>query len=77
MLYFKYIILLIDNEMYDVSRNRVVLESYTDENRVIKNGVFIVEKITSDDRGYVTCVGEDLASNQSSQDKCMVRVKGE
>lgn len=64
------------NEMYDVSRNRVVLESYTDENRVIKNGVFIVENITGDDRGYVTCVGEDLASNQSSQDKCMVRVKG-
>lgn len=68
--------MLLENETYDVSRDRVILENYTEENRVIRNGVFIVEGITNDDRGIVTCIGEDLLTGQSYQDNCMVRVKG-
>lgn len=54
----------------------MILENYTEDDRVIRNGVFIVEKITNDDRGFVVCVGEDIMTGQSYQDSCMVRIKG-
>lgn len=63
------------NETYDISRGRVILENYTDEGKVIENGVFIVENIQEDDRGNVTCVGEDLYSHETDEDNSMIRIR--
>uniref|UniRef100_V5GVB3 Basigin n=1 Tax=Anoplophora glabripennis TaxID=217634 RepID=V5GVB3_ANOGL len=71
VLYWKY-----KNESYSVSGSNVILENYTHEGKVIRNGVFIIEKISDNDKGEVTCIGEDIATGQSVQDTCRVRVKG-
>ncbi|KAJ8955910.1 hypothetical protein NQ318_005458 [Aromia moschata] len=63
------------NETYDESRERVKLESYTDDGRVIENGVFIIEDVVMEDRGNVTCVGEDSYTLFSVNDTSMVRVR--
>ncbi|KAJ8925647.1 hypothetical protein NQ315_009492 [Exocentrus adspersus] len=63
------------NETFDKSRDRVILEDYTKDNKVIRNGAFIIEKITMEDRGTVVCVGEDLYTKETSEDECTVRIK--
>lgn len=73
----QFFLLFLDNETYDVSRDRVTLENFTYQGMDYANGVFIVEKVTMDDRGYVTCVIVDRFLNDSTaQASCMVRVKG-
>ncbi|XP_050504565.1 neuroplastin [Diabrotica virgifera virgifera] len=65
-----------NNQTYNISEGRVTLENYTEDGKVVVNGMFIVEGITKDDRGIVTCIGGvDAATNKSIQSECMVRIK--
>ncbi|CAH1279866.1 unnamed protein product [Diabrotica balteata] len=64
-----------NNQTYNISEGRVTLENYTEDGKVVINGMFIVEAITKDDRGIATCIGEDVANNKSTQSECMVRIK--
>ncbi|KAJ8933444.1 hypothetical protein NQ314_014001, partial [Rhamnusium bicolor] len=66
---------LFQNETYTVSRDRVRLENYTDDDRLIENGVFIIDKILKEDRGNVSCVGIDIYNNITEQDDCMIRIR--
>lgn len=51
------------------------MEDYTDnDNKVIKNGLFIIEKVEKADAGTVTCIGEELETSESSS--CTLHVKG-
>ncbi|XP_023021980.1 immunoglobulin domain-containing protein Bsg [Leptinotarsa decemlineata] len=65
-----------DNETYAESRDRVIIEDYKeDDGKLVKNGVFILLNVTKEDRGLVSCIGEDRALNETSKSDCLVRVK--
>lgn len=57
-----------------MSSGRVTLEDYTDnDNKVVKNGLFIIDKVERTDAGKVTCKAKELFDSGSI---CTLRVKG-
>ncbi|XP_056638815.1 neuroplastin [Diorhabda sublineata] len=66
---------IFQNETYNETKGRVHVEDYTEDGKTVKNGMLIVDGITQEERGFVTCIGEDLFTNTSSSSQCMVRVK--
>ncbi|KAG5899557.1 hypothetical protein JTB14_008241 [Gonioctena quinquepunctata] len=68
---------IFQNVTYTESKDRVRIENYKgDDDRIIVNGVFIVDNITKEDRGDVVCLGEDqLGLNETARSQCLVRIK--
>lgn len=62
-------------EIYNETRDRVILSNFSYNGNDYENGVFVLDKVENGDRGVVTCVGVEILTRENATSECMVRVK--